>query len=903
MKTLVKVILIMIFITSLSSDPVKILNPIIADFQVNENGVLSGANQGNASISADSSGNFIIAWQDGRNGHNDIYAQRYASDGTALGNNFQVNDDQGLKGRYEPSISSDVSGNFIITWRDGRDCNWDILRDGRDKVNWDIYAQRYASDGTTLGSNFQVNDDQGSEGQYEPSISSDVSGNFIIAWWDTRSGNNDIYAQRYSSDGTPLGSNFKVNDDTGSYGDYEPSISADVSGNFIITWRDGRNANDDIYAQRYASDGTTLGSNFQVNDDQGTEQQRRPSLFADVSGNFIIAWEDERNIYNDNYDIDIYAQRYSSDGIALGNNFKVNEDQRIYLQWEPSISADVSGNFIITWRDGRNYHNDIYAQRYSSDGIALGSNFKVNDDQGSESKFGPSISADVSGNFIITWRYDHNGNSDIYAQRYSSNVTPLGSNFQVNDDQGSEGQNCPSISADGSGNFIITWRDERNVDGDIYGQRYSKDGTAMGSNFKVNDDQGSYWPDRQYFSSISADSSGIFIITWEDYRNNNYDIYAQRYSSDGTPLGSNFQVNDDQGNEGQKYPSISTDGSGNFIITWRDHRNGNSDIYAQRYLSDGTALGSNFQVNDDQGSNGQYYPSISADGSGNFIITWRDYRNGNADIYAQRYSSNGIPLGSNFQVNDDMNSEGQYNPSISADGSGIFIITWEDYRNNNYDIYAQRYASDGTPLGSNFQINDDQGSTWQHFSSISADESGNFIIVWIDERNDDDDIYAQRYKSDGTALGSNFRVTNISDGSQKYPKVELWKNRIYSTWEDNRAGGTGNDIWANVLNWEDPVGASVDEISQIPLTFVLNQNYPNPFNPSTTIDFTLPKSEFVTLKIYNILGEEVATLVNDKLQAGNHTYQFDGSNLTSGIYLYRIEGGKYSQVRKMILIK
>jgi photosystem II stability/assembly factor-like uncharacterized protein len=97
----------------------------------------------------------------------------------------------------------------------------------------------------------------------------------------------------------------------------------------------------------------------------------------------------------------------------------------------------------------------------------------------------------------------------------------------------------------------------------------------------------------------------------------------------------------------------------------------------------------------------------------------------------------------------------------------------------------------------------------------------------------------------------------------------------------------------------------IDQASkdQFPLKFSLSQNYPNPFNPSTIIEFTLPKSEFVTLKIFNILGEEVVTLVNKKLQAGNHTYQFDGSKFASGIYMYMIEAGEYQQVRKMILLK
>ena len=85
--------------------------------------------------------------------------------------------------------------------------------------------------------------------------------------------------------------------------------------------------------------------------------------------------------------------------------------------------------------------------------------------------------------------------------------------------------------------------------------------------------------------------------------------------------------------------------------------------------------------------------------------------------------------------------------------------------------------------------------------------------------------------------------------------------------------------------------------------FGLNQNYPNPFNPTTTIEFSIPKSGFTTLKIYNILGKEVATLVSNNLNKGNHTYQFERNNLASGIYYYQLVAGDYQEVKKMILLK
>ncbi len=85
--------------------------------------------------------------------------------------------------------------------------------------------------------------------------------------------------------------------------------------------------------------------------------------------------------------------------------------------------------------------------------------------------------------------------------------------------------------------------------------------------------------------------------------------------------------------------------------------------------------------------------------------------------------------------------------------------------------------------------------------------------------------------------------------------------------------------------------------------YYLSDNYPNPFNPSTTIEFTLPQPEFVELKVYNILGKEISTLVSKKFNSGNHTYTFDGKNLASGVYYYQLVAGDFKEVMKMILLR
>ena len=85
--------------------------------------------------------------------------------------------------------------------------------------------------------------------------------------------------------------------------------------------------------------------------------------------------------------------------------------------------------------------------------------------------------------------------------------------------------------------------------------------------------------------------------------------------------------------------------------------------------------------------------------------------------------------------------------------------------------------------------------------------------------------------------------------------------------------------------------------------FQLFVNYPNPFNPTTTIKYSIPSDGYVTLKIFNALGEEVSTLVNEFRSTGNYEIIFDASNLTSGIYFYKIQSGNFIETKKMILLK
>jgi hypothetical protein len=90
---------------------------------------------------------------------------------------------------------------------------------------------------------------------------------------------------------------------------------------------------------------------------------------------------------------------------------------------------------------------------------------------------------------------------------------------------------------------------------------------------------------------------------------------------------------------------------------------------------------------------------------------------------------------------------------------------------------------------------------------------------------------------------------------------------------------------------------------QLPKEYALAQNYPNPFNPSTTIGFAIPQGSFTTLKVYNILGQEVATLVNEEMKPGTYEVNWSASSNSSGVYLFRLQAGKFTETRRMILLK
>jgi hypothetical protein len=114
-------------------------------------------------------------------------------------------------------------------------------------------------------------------------------------------------------------------------------------------------------------------------------------------------------------------------------------------------------------------------------------------------------------------------------------------------------------------------------------------------------------------------------------------------------------------------------------------------------------------------------------------------------------------------------------------------------------------------------------------------------------------------------------------------------------------------LYSTILQLINSTSTTVDQsfspLNLTPKQYRLNQNYPNPFNPSTKISYQLPKSSFVTLKVYDIIGREVSTLVNGEQNAGQYEVTFDGSRLASGVYFFRLQAGGFVQTKKLVVMK
>lgn len=471
-------------------------------------------------------------------------------------------------------------------------------------------------------------------------------------------------------------------------------------------------------------------------------------------------------------------------GIATGYSVTKNSDG----SWWVTDTDASNGN------QGKKVLNTVEVIRFSDEDwyiksgyLTKGSEFLVNNTTAGQQQEA-SVAALTAGGYVITWQSDAQDTSGvgIYGQVYGADGTKVGTEFKVNSTVAND-QVTPSVVGLTGGGFVVTWASAiQDVSGwGVYAQRYGATGVAVGSEFKVN----TYVSDNQDVPSVSALTSGGFVVTWESANQDGsgWGIYTQRYDSSGVASGSETRVNT-QTSDNQFYPSVASLTDGGYVVTWSSYAQDGSTwgIYAQRYASTGTASGSEFRVNSFLTSD-QIYPDVTGLSDGSFVITWQSYdQDGSANsVYGQRYSAAGTAAGSEFRINSYTNDQ-QQEPTVTGLSDGGFVVTWESVGKDGsgWGISGQRYDAAGVAVGKEFVVNSTVNDT-QYKPDVVALADGGFLVAWQSWNQDGSQygLYAQRYQLGGTFLISG----NLATGSSGADYIETGAGH------QTIVGGLGND--------------------------------------------------------------------------------------------------------------
>ncbi len=262
-------------------------------------------------------------------------------------------------------------------------------------------------------------------------------------------------------------------------------------------------------------------------------------------------------------------------------------------------------------------------------------------------------------------------------------------------------------------------------------------GEAQADDVQVN----TYTTGSQRRPVVALGAVGGAVVVWDSKGSSGTDssansIQGQRYAPNGLPVGGQFQVNT-YTTDTQVSPSVAVDAGGDFVVVWVSLGSGGTDssywsIQGQRFASHGFPVGREFQVNT-YTTSFQLRSSVAVDAGGDFIAVWESLGSGGTDsdffsIQGQRFASDGFPMGGEFQVNT-YTTDWQFNPSVTVGANGDFLVVWDGTGSlSSSGIQGQRYASDGSSVGGQFQVNTYTASSFR--PSVATDAGGELVVVW-----------------------------------------------------------------------------------------------------------------------------------------------------------------------------
>ncbi len=483
-----------------------------------------------------------------------------------------------------------------------------------------------------------------------------------------------------------------------------------------------------------------------------------PFAVTDGAGGVIVAWVARDGGGN----AGVYTQRKTANGgIAWGTaeepvllfSYTSTQDHEVDVE---HVQADGSGGAYLCWNEWlSDTSSNVYVQHINHDGSALfrPGGTRINEEDGhfySHSR----LCADSSGVFI-TWseqiamgNTDVPGYAQVFVQRYNAAGVPQwAANTQVSTVDGLRA--LPEIVSDGTGGVFIAFADTRNsnIDStgagdniDLYAQHINNNGNRLWGNNDMPVANAAFNQNFSFYEGrtpnyIISDNAGGFIVSYMDYRNDNDgygNLYAQRISSNGTPLWSTNGAALHTANDFYKnLTQVVSDGANGMVASWDSYDNNFSrSMYMQRVTGAGNRSWGNsgITVSSNQYSgtgDGFVENSMIADGAGFYIACWPEYGDDSRTIAkAQKFNGAGLPQWSDSTVFCANLQSAPAHPVLTSSFNNTVIAVWEDSRNlqgldNNKDLYAAKINSDGSLVNS------------EAFYSTIADGNWNNPAIWF----------------------------------------------------------------------------------------------------------------------------------------------------------------------------
>jgi hypothetical protein len=488
--------------------------------------------------------------------------------------------------------------------------------------------------------------------------------------------------------------------------------------------------------------------------------------------------------------------------------------------------------------------------------------------------------SDGAGGAIITWvdfRDDVNQNlADIYVQRVDADGNTLWSNDGLAVCANVADQSSPVLVADGAGGAVIVWQDWRNGDRDIYAQRVSANGAVQwdADGVAVVSKAANQGNPR-----VEAVGVGEVVVAWEDSINGNWDIYAQKLNSSGIAQWTTGGVAICVAAQSQINQRLGTTGNGNTTYTWQDKRNGQYYvIYAQMLNASGTPQWATDGVTVATATDTQSNPKLEVTSDGSTVIAWQQNTNSNGyDVKAQKINGSGAAQWGAAGVDVCATAGNQSAIDMTSEGmtNGELIISWKDGRTTKVNIYSQKLNASGAAQWAANGVLISSSARNQNNPNAVGDGQGGAIVCWQDSVAGIWDVYAQRITTGGNVAWATggLPVGIATDNQTNVKNVSDGNGGSIFSFQDKRSGDF--DIYAYKLDINGQVTAISETHVASPLLL-----WPNPTNGTVNIDLA-SDADFTLI---DATGRE---LWNKRIAQGRS--QLDVSTLPRGIYMVRAE--------------